>query len=495
MEKDSPTPSPGTPKSGAAKHTAYSNQVAGHAGTFFELDDGTLAKKAVPTEIVFYELAQAPQHRRLAQFMPKYGGTAFLEGDDGTQTPPEQTTAPPLPDRRYSQPPTQNEVPPLDPSPEFYQMHQGLPRFSSEPNGATYHHQFRQGAPALLPQGRFGVRKFLYKTYDDAAGRLTGTMPEAQQQQQPQQQQPQPQQQQPQPQQDQQPQQPERQSRFTPWLKSHFGSPSQTGTTPSPDSSPTTSSDRTHYFTPWLKSHFSPSEEKEREHVFRPWLKAQLASLSSSSSSGTQPVAPPQYIKLENVMAEYVKPCATDVKIGTRLYDDDATPEKRAQMEIQARTTTTSSCGVQVCGMKVWDPQTKGYLTRDKKYGRMLLPQTLPLAFKTFLSVPSTQTFIHPTIIHSVRSQLVDLYDTIKSENIRLYTSSLLIIYEGDVGEEAEKKGTKGRAEVKLIDFAHSSFGAAELGTDEGALFGLGTLISILDGILGEVEVGRSRTV
>ena len=84
MEKDSNTPSPGSATTGSSKHTAYSNQVAGHAGTFFELDDGSLAKKAVPTEIVFYELAQAPEHRRLASFMPKYGGTAFLEGDDGT---------------------------------------------------------------------------------------------------------------------------------------------------------------------------------------------------------------------------------------------------------------------------------------------------------------------------------------------------------------------------------------------------------------------------
>ena len=122
----------------------------------------------------------------------------------------------------------------------------------------------------------------------------------------------------------------------------------------------------------------------------------------------------------------------------------------------------------------------------------MLLTQTLPLAFQTFFTIPSTQTLIHPQILHSVRSQLVHLYDAIKAENVRLYTSSLLIVYEGDVGEESEKKGTKGRAEVKLIDFAHSMWGGEELGTDEGALFGLGTLISILDGIIG--DVGRCRT-
>ncbi|KAJ3036970.1 inositol hexakisphosphate kinase 3 [Rhizophlyctis rosea] len=491
MEKETPPSPPSSAKSGSQReHKAYSNQVAGHAGSFFELDDGYLAKKAVPTEIVFYELAQAPAHRRLCKFMPKYGGTAFLEGgeDEQSSQTEQQQPPPPLSERRNTQPANPEPADSSSPA-DFHQMHQPLLRFQSEPSAMPSQHQFRQNAPTRLPQGRWGVRAFLYRTYDDVSGKLTTTntptqekeqqlgAPDQGQGQQSHAEQPQHQQSQAQ-QQQQQPQQSERQHRFTPWLKSHFGSPTATPPQSSPPTNPTTPptdstpTDRTHHFTPFLKSYFPETEDS----VFRPWLRAQLSHLSSPD---THP--PPQYIKIENLMKPYSHPSITDVKIGTRLYDDDASPEKRAQMEFQAKTTTTSSCGVQLCGMKVWDPVTKGELVRDRKYGRMLLPQTLGFAFQTFFSNPTTQQLVSTEILHAIRTQLVDLYDVLQTENCRLYTSSLLLIYEGDTSPECK---TRGRAEVRLIDFAHAGFGGEEMGRDEGALFGVSTLISILDEIL-----------
>jgi hypothetical protein len=42
-----------------------------------------------------------------------------------------------------------------------------------------------------------------------------------------------------------------------------------------------------------------------------------------------------------------------DVKIGRRLYDDDATIEKRQKMEQQTLMTTSGSVGLRICGLKV----------------------------------------------------------------------------------------------------------------------------------------------
>jgi 1D-myo-inositol-tetrakisphosphate 5-kinase/inositol-polyphosphate multikinase len=60
-----------------------------------------------------------------------------------------------------------------------------------------------------------------------------------------------------------------------------------------------------------------------------------------------------RYFKLENLLAEFTSPCVLDVKLGTRLYDSDASEEKREKMRGQAESTTSGVVGVRVCGMKV----------------------------------------------------------------------------------------------------------------------------------------------
>ena len=42
-----------------------------------------------------------------------------------------------------------------------------------------------------------------------------------------------------------------------------------------------------------------------------------------------------------------------DVKIGTVLYAEDATPEKKKRMEEQAKTTTTWETGIRLTGCQV----------------------------------------------------------------------------------------------------------------------------------------------
>ena len=58
-------------------------------------------------------------------------------------------------------------------------------------------------------------------------------------------------------------------------------------------------------------------------------------------------------IVLENLSHSFKKPNISDIKLGTVLYDNDASPEKRARMEKTARETTSLETGVRLTGFQV----------------------------------------------------------------------------------------------------------------------------------------------
>jgi inositol-polyphosphate multikinase len=60
-----------------------------------------------------------------------------------------------------------------------------------------------------------------------------------------------------------------------------------------------------------------------------------------------------QSIVLENLTDAFLKPNILDIKLGTALYDDGATPEKRARMEKTARETTSFETGARLTGFQV----------------------------------------------------------------------------------------------------------------------------------------------
>lgn len=47
------------------------------------------------------------------------------------------------------------------------------------------------------------------------------------------------------------------------------------------------------------------------------------------------------------------EPCILDIKIGRRLHDDDATPEKTARLKAKAETSTSLCVGFRISGMRV----------------------------------------------------------------------------------------------------------------------------------------------
>ena len=58
-------------------------------------------------------------------------------------------------------------------------------------------------------------------------------------------------------------------------------------------------------------------------------------------------------VKIENLLQGFREPSILDLKLGTRLYGDDATSQKKAQMIKTASITTTGSLGIRITGMRV----------------------------------------------------------------------------------------------------------------------------------------------
>ena len=70
---------------------------------------------------------------------------------------------------------------------------------------------------------------------------------------------------------------------------------------------------------------------------------------------------------LENLSHAFSKPNILDIKLGTVLYDDGASAEKRARMEKTARETTSLETGVRLTGFQV----RPGLLSRPLSTGPM----------------------------------------------------------------------------------------------------------------------------
>ncbi|KAF9232017.1 hypothetical protein BU15DRAFT_55484 [Melanogaster broomeanus] len=259
-------------------------------------------------------------------------------------------------------------------------------------------------------------------------------------------------------------------------------------------------------------------------------------SSASGASKGTNGVS--QTIVLENLIHRYRKPCILDVKLGTILYGDDASEEKKARMIKTARETTSFETGVRLTGFQVYSNHSPVPIVYGKNYGKSLKPEQLQEGierfFPSYLS-PSRPDADAPesnstaglpvdvllSLLTSVHASLTDLRKALDGAHVRMVGGSVLIIYEGDweraaaslddededecVEVEVDEKGeivigsipdslTESSSPsssisdldeprmytVSLIDFAHTRIVPGK-GPDDGLLKGMDTLLRLID--------------
>lgn len=159
--------------------------------------------------------------------------------------------------------------------------------------------------------------------------------------------------------------------------------------------------------------------------------------------SGGGKIATDSAIMLENVAEHYMKPNILDVKLGARLWADDAPPAKREKMERESTETTSKTLGLRIAGMRIWQGQDHrgqpevdkdGYQVFDKHYGRQLTPETIHEGFEIFFNIENGKipNKSIKKVIKRFVADLEGLRDALELEESRMYSSSLLFVYEGD---------------------------------------------------------------
>ncbi|CAF3298367.1 unnamed protein product [Rotaria socialis] len=184
-----------------------------------------------------------------------------------------------------------------------------------------------------------------------------------------------------------------------------------------------------------------------------------------------------KYILLENVTARFHNPCILDLKMGKRQYADVDSDKKRQSKIKKCESSTSSTLGVRLCGMQVYQIDSRRYKFTDKYRGRVLNTEEFCSSLVQYFDNGSTQRF---DVISGIIEQLEALHGIISSlVKYRFYGGSLLIVYDGSVNSKC--------IDVRMIDFAHTisaktnndESSMCHSGPDEGYLHGLESLIRI----------------
>ncbi|EHY53086.1 hypothetical protein ABEF92_004080 [Exophiala dermatitidis] len=218
----------------------------------------------------------------------------------------------------------------------------------------------------------------------------------------------------------------------------------------------------------------------------------ELVKRTSWKPSGGKKLSTGLAIVLENVTAGFKQPNILDVKLGARLWDDDAPQAKRRKLDEVSQRTTSGSLGFRVAGMKLWcGPETtamvgdqtpkdnkhedkqeqtqqdnlpngsssnnnsnnspdepesnveykRGYKSYTKLYGQSFTKDNVVDAFTTYLGgVRSDETTGKPVfrrkhaplIAKRLIRELESIQYSLENEESRMYSASVLMVYEGD---------------------------------------------------------------
>lgn len=146
---------------------------------------------------------------------------------------------------------------------------------------------------------------------------------------------------------------------------------------------------------------------------------------------------------MENAADGYKRPNILDVKLGARLWADDAPPEKRAKLDKVAGETTSKPLGFRIAGMRIWhgldsaghdEVHADGYRFYDKEYGRAFTPATVVEGFEDYFRLPrqTKPTKRQAQVIKRFIEDLERLKAILEHKESRMYSASLLFVYEGE---------------------------------------------------------------
>jgi 1D-myo-inositol-tetrakisphosphate 5-kinase/inositol-polyphosphate multikinase len=232
----------------------------------------------------------------------------------------------------------------------------------------------------------------------------------------------------------------------------------------------------------------------------------------------TRKIVTDQAVVLENAAHGYVKPNILDVKLGVRLWADDAPLEKQIRFDKVTEETTHKDLGFRIAGMRVWqghgakgeDIDEEGFKIYDRNYGRYSVQKENVLeAFQKFMFVESAgiDNELGQLVAQAFLTDVERIQEILEGEESQMFSASLLFVFEGDgvalraALEEAsqppprltngdQNSGDESEYDedepigpkiytVKIIDFAHAQWTPGR-GSDENSLKGVRSVAKIL---------------
>lgn len=178
-----------------------------------------------------------------------------------------------------------------------------------------------------------------------------------------------------------------------------------------------------------------------------------------------------EYVVLQNLYHGFHRPSILDIKLGSKLTDDEVTPqEKIDRLQNVSNTTTSGSLGFRICGMKLYNGSSKNdlckevyagaketmfivedkddseasYIEFNKMFGRTLTKENVADAIHQYLAhyffqdehFPKNEKVKHLIVIRLLEifvARLLLLYNCLSEYEVRIFSGSLLFIFENDL--------------------------------------------------------------
>ncbi|KAJ4300083.1 hypothetical protein N0V88_002752 [Collariella sp. IMI 366227] len=147
-------------------------------------------------------------------------------------------------------------------------------------------------------------------------------------------------------------------------------------------------------------------------------------------------------VVLENSTHGFKKPSILDAKLGRRLWADDAPQEKRDRFDAITKVTTNGSHGFRIAGMRIYkgsdnpdELTADSYRVYNKDHGRFKVNKDNVVdEFRRFIfnSRAGIDEELGQAIAQLFLVDLKRVEQVLASEESRMYSASLLFIFEGD---------------------------------------------------------------
>lgn len=223
-------------------------------------------------------------------------------------------------------------------------------------------------------------------------------------------------------------------------------------------------------------------------------------------------------IVLENLEYDFQHANVLDLKLGAKLHGEGTHPEKAARLDKASSETTSGSLHFRIAGMKVWNGDN--YDIYDKFYGRKFSADNVQDGFATFFAGLGTglKAETAQQLLETILAEIIKVRHMLEKYESRMYSASLLIVYEGDdttlaelMGAEPKIPRTHERAptrrelkkslddeeeeeesppvafRVKMIDFAHAGWTPGQ-GSDENVVVGLKNVEKQMDDLIARFD-------